>query len=380
MGFPVEAFQADNQSIVELSNWFKAKKMDRVARKFMAEKRDWNAESLRDFAQKNNLSLEEMRDMILLVKSFRSIADRSDPGFGPLQSDPRIGIYQENQKTGEIKVIVPAKEPKAGKTAWLKAKAGPGAPQQYPEEEAARLIQENPNLYEAVESPLKPKAPEQWKPMTKEEQLAFAKEKARATRAPEKPLDVRVREKKALTRAQKEVESEFKDEDLQAEQAIYDDIVSLFRGAFDSSTPQGQNRIAKAQKYAVDEWKQTGDRAQAILNAYMKTMSEEKASELDEPPGKAFFGMNKSAAKNWAKRAKSAGYDAAQIKEALVGAGWDDGEAEKIIKEAGIPASETSGLGMESPSPKGERKVVRTGTHKGRKVVQYSDGSIEYAD
>jgi hypothetical protein len=27
-----------------------------------------------------------------------------------------------------------------------------------------------------------------------------------------------------------------------------------------------------------------------------------------------------------------------------------------------------------------EKQVVRTGTSNGRKVVQYSDGSIEYAD
>jgi hypothetical protein len=31
-------------------------------------------------------------------------------------------------------------------------------------------------------------------------------------------------------------------------------------------------------------------------------------------------------------------------------------------------------------SDKNDRKVVRTGVHKGRKVAEYDDGSIEYAD
>lgn len=40
----------------------------------------------------------------------------------------------------------------------------------------------------------------------------------------------------------------------------------------------------------------------------------------------------------------------------------------------------TGTLKAEGGEQKKERSVVKTGTYKGRSVVQYSDGSIEYAD
>jgi len=62
----------------------------------------------------------------------------------------------------------------------------------------------------------------------------------------------------------------------------------------------------------------------------------------------------------------SAGMAAKDIKKALLYKGWDEERANLILEKAGLKTE--------------NRFVVRTGTHKGRKVVQYSDGVVEYAD
>ncbi|MNR20620.1 hypothetical protein D3C85_1374730 [compost metagenome] len=46
----------------------------------------------------------------------------------------------------------------------------------------------------------------------------------------------------------------------------------------------------------------------------------------------------------------------------------------------GSPAAAPPAGGVLSPAQPAARTIARTGTLNGRKVVQYSDGSTEYAD
>ena len=384
------------------SEGFRKERLKAVGLEFMElmQSGEMSGQDLMAFAKEKGLSIEEMRDLAVIVKYYQSVEKNVDPEFGPVQMAkegdgsnlPPGTVYQMSPKN-ELKVIssptkgkkkqvtlygkdgqsmlktIPEDEDftpeeglsldkpekaKAEKDVWLQPTTPAGAyPKSYPESKAKELIERNPDFYEAAPSPLEvPKEEKPWKPLTKKDQLAWEREKAEAAG---------------------------KGDASMKNDPLYDDIRALFGSAFDAPTPEGSARITRAYKYAKNLIAQNVDRAEAIDQARERVMREGEIDRLGDPPAPMALGLNKSAARAWAKKAKAAGVDPDEMLASLEAAGWEN--ASEILKAIGVePASKPGAPPLTRGAAPAKKKVVRTGTHKGRKVVQYEDGTVGYVD